>query len=181
MSPCTLLLIACLGVACPTLAGCDISMERQGKYKTEAPAPLFADGTSAQTPPDDTVAQGALAEEQAAQTPPPATPALLARGRERHDIFCKPCHGVSGEGDGMIVSRGFPRPPSYQDPHVRQATAAHLFDVITHGSGVMFPYAERIPAQDRWAIVAYIRALETTHDLDISGRPSPRTAGGRGS
>ena len=84
-------------------------------------------------------------------------------GHERHDIFCKPCHGVSGAGDGTIVARGFPPPPPYWDLKVAAATPAHLFDVITHGYGVMYPYAERIPPADRWAIVAYVRALEVAH------------------
>jgi mono/diheme cytochrome c family protein len=160
-----LLLAASLGVV-----GCDLSMQKQGKYKTESPAPLFADDTSAQAPPDHTVAQGAETPAQAA-APPPVTPALLARGRERHEIFCQPCHGPAGEGDGTIVGRGFPRPPTYQDPRARQASAAELYGAITNGYGVMFPYAERIPPADRWAIVAYIRALQTAHDL--------KTAGGR--
>ena len=157
------------------LTGCDLTMTRQPKYGAQAPAALFPNDSESQTPPDGTVAQGAVAWTQAAQTPPPATPALLARGRERHAIFCQPCHGASGDGDGVIVQRGFPRPPSYQDAKVRGASGAQLFGAITNGYGVMFPYAERIPPQDRWAIVAYVRALEVAHDL---GAPNPPPARG---
>lgn len=157
------------------LGGCDLSMQQQAKLKTEAPSSLFPEGTSALAPPDHTVAQGALTPAQA-ETPPPVTAALLARGRERHDIFCKPCHGASGDADGTVVARGFPKPPAYQDPQVRQASAAHLYGVISNGYGVMFPYAERIPSADRWAIVAYLRALQTAHDLQVAAGSKP---GGR--
>jgi mono/diheme cytochrome c family protein len=165
-------------IAAVALSGCDLTMTRQPRYGYQSKAPLFPDDTESQTPPDGVVAQGAPAWKNAAASPPAATPALLARGRERHAIFCQPCHGVAGDGDGVIVQRGFPRPPSYQDLKVRGASGAQLFDVITHGYGVMFPYAERIPPEDRWAIVAYVRALEVAHDL---GAPNPPPAvGGQG-
>ena len=95
--------------------------------------------------------------------PPPAPPvsmALLERGRERFDIYCAPCHGRYGDGNGMIVQRGFPHPPSYYSDALRNAPSQHFYDVITHGYGVMFPYADRVEPADRWAIVAYIRALQ---------------------
>ncbi len=172
----TLLVLAPLALALPALwlAGCDLSMQQQAKLKTEAPTPLFADGSSAQTPPAHTVAQGAPAPAEAA-APPPVDAALLARGRERHAIFCQPCHGAAGDGDGTVVARGFPRPPSYQDPQVRNASGKHLYDVISNGSGVMFPYAERIPPRDRWAIIAYVRALQTAHDLTAAPAPGGRS------
>lgn len=90
--------------------------------------------------------------------------ALLERGRERYDIYCSPCHGLTGDGDGMIVRRGFRRPPSYHDDRLRQAAAGYFYDVMSNGFGAMAPYASRIRAEDRWAIVAYIRALQlSTH------------------
>lgn len=92
--------------------------------------------------------------------PPPRTLALLQRGRERFDIYCAPCHGRSGDGDGMIARRGFPAPPSYHTARLRQAPDDHFYRVISHGYGVMYPYADRITPDDRWAIVAYIRALQ---------------------
>jgi mono/diheme cytochrome c family protein len=94
--------------------------------------------------------------------PFPVTAELVTRGQERYQIFCSMCHGLSGYGDGMIVRRGFRKPPSYYEDKVRQAPVGHYFDVITKGWGTMPPYAEQIPVQDRWAIVAYIRALQLT-------------------
>ncbi len=92
--------------------------------------------------------------------PLPPTAALLQRGRERFDIYCAPCHGRSGYGDGMVVRRGFPAPPSYHTDALRHAPDSHFYQVITHGYGVMYPYAARVSPRDRWAIVAYIRALQ---------------------
>jgi mono/diheme cytochrome c family protein len=92
--------------------------------------------------------------------PLPTTMALLQRGQQRFDIFCAPCHGRSGTGDGMIVRRGFPAPPSYHTERLRNAPDSHFYQVISDGYGVMYPYADRIAPADRWAIVAYIRALQ---------------------
>jgi mono/diheme cytochrome c family protein len=85
---------------------------------------------------------------------------LLERGRERFNIYCAPCHGQSGDGAGMVVQRGFPAPPSYDTEALRAAPDSHFYDVITDGYGVMYPYADRIGPNDRWAIIAYIRALQ---------------------
>ena len=92
--------------------------------------------------------------------PLPITPTLLTRGRQRFDIYCAPCHSRVGDGDGMIAERGFPHPPSYHTAALRNAPDSHFYQVITHGYGVMYPYADRISRHDRWAIVAYIRALQ---------------------
>lgn len=92
--------------------------------------------------------------------PLPMTKALLARGQQRYDIYCAPCHGRSGDGAGMIVQRGFPAPPSYHTDRLRSAPDSHFYQVISDGYGVMYPYADRIAPHDRWAIVAYIRALQ---------------------
>lgn len=96
------------------------------------------------------------------QGPPPLTMALLERGQQRFDIFCAPCHGRLGDGNGMVVQRGFPRPPSYYSEALRNAPNQHFYDVITHGHGVMYPYADRVDSADRWAILAYIRALQAS-------------------
>ena len=93
-------------------------------------------------------------------TPLPITPALLARGRQRFDIYCAPCHSRAGDGDGMIARRGFPHPPGYHTDRLRNAPDSHFYQVITNGYGIMYPYADRITPHDRWAIVAYIRALQ---------------------
>ena len=101
-----------------------------------------------------------LAAEAAPRIPYPVTMALLARGQERFDVYCAPCHSPLGDGDGMVARRGFPHPPSYHSDRLRAAPDRHFFDVITQGYGVMASYADRVSPRDRWAIVAYIRALQ---------------------
>jgi mono/diheme cytochrome c family protein len=110
------------------------------------------------------------------QSPLPANPlsmsaATLARGRERFEIFCAPCHGPLGDGDGLVARRGFPHPPSYHSERLRNAPDAHFFGVITHGYGAMYPYADRIAPADRWAIVAYIRALQRSQHASLADVP----------
>jgi mono/diheme cytochrome c family protein len=102
---------------------------------------------------------------------PPITPQLLARGRERFDIFCSPCHSIAGDGDGMVARRGFPHPPSYHTDRLRAASDAHFYAVITNGYGAMFSYATRIEPADRLAIVAYIRALQLSQHAPIAQLP----------
>jgi mono/diheme cytochrome c family protein len=115
--------------------------------------------------------------------PLPITPKLLARGRQRFNIYCAPCHSRAGDGDGMIARRGFPHPPSYHTAALRNAPDSHFYKVISNGYGVMYPYADRISPHDRWAIVAYIRALQlsqhaprsdlSAQDLQKLGSPKP--------
>jgi mono/diheme cytochrome c family protein len=156
-----------------TLAGCkDVSMREQNKLETYGPSALWPDGKAARPLPDHVVAQGDLARDASMAGPPKATPELLARGRERFDIFCAPCHGAAGYGDGVIVSRGFPHPPSFQEPRLRAASAQHVFDVITNGYGVMYPYGSRVPVADRWAIVAYVRALQMSQQASATSGAS---------
>lgn len=132
------------------LAACD-KMATQPKEKAyESPPGL---------PPEGTVPR------ESAEPVPPLTMALLQRGRQRFDIYCSPCHSVVGDGDGMIVRRGFPPPPNYTDGRLLKAPLQHFYDVITNGYGVMYPYAARVAPNDRWAIAAYIRALQLSqHD-----------------
>jgi mono/diheme cytochrome c family protein len=114
-----------------------------------------------------------VARDDAANPPaPPAlTMALLERGQQRFNIDCSPCHGRSGQGDGTIVQRGFPHPPSYFSEKLRDAPNQHFYDVITHGYGVMYPYADRVEPADRWAITAYIRALQASASASLSDVP----------
>jgi mono/diheme cytochrome c family protein len=108
--------------------------------------------------------------------PLPITTATLRRGRERFDIYCSPCHSQAGDGDGMVVRRGFPAPPSYHTDRLRRAPDAHFFSVITEGYGAMYSYADRIAPEDRWAIVAYIRALQLSQHARIDDVPAERRA-----
>jgi cytochrome c553 len=134
-----------------------------------------------------TVARGQLREDEAFYTgkigtnlvttfPMPVTRELLERGRERFDIYCSVCHGRTGEGNGMIVQRGFPVPPSYHIDRLRQAPVGHFFDVMTQGYGIMYSYSERVKPEDRWAIAAYIRALQLSQNMKLAElRSSERT------
>lgn len=148
------------------LGGCDISMTQQNRYRTEAAA---ADGgSSARALPDHAVAQGDLARDELAETPPPVDAALLKRGRKRFGIYCSPCHGLDGRGDGAVVKRGFPQPPSYLSERLRTAPASHFYEVMTKGFGRMYSYADRVAPRDRWAIIAYIRALQLSQQASLS-------------
>jgi mono/diheme cytochrome c family protein len=113
----------------------------------------------------------ARAAADAAQAAPPATPALLARGRERYGIACEPCHSPVGDGDGLVARRGFPRPPDYAEPRLRAASDRELYDAITHGYGVMPALADRLGPQDRWAVVAYVRALQLARSAPLAELP----------
>ncbi len=142
------------------LAACKQDMAEQPKARAYAASPIWADGAAARPLVQGTVARGALARAQAVRVPPAVDAALLARGRERFDIFCAPCHGPAGRGDGRVVQRGFPAPPDFLSARLRAAPARHFLKVIDQGYGVMFPYGARVPPRDRWAITAYIRALQ---------------------
>ena len=150
------LVLATCGLA---LAGCKrhdmYAQERSGTWDRSR---FFPNGLSMRPP-----APGAVpVREDDPDAPQPAriTQAMLARGAQRFDIFCTPCHGRTGDGDGMIVQRGFPHPPSFNSDRLRMAKAAHFYDVITNGYGVMYSYASRVPSADRWAVIAYVRALQ---------------------
>lgn len=160
-----------ISLAALLLAGCGQSMTRQPKLKTYAPTTLWPDGTAARPLPTGVVAQGDGALAAAEATPPPASDALLARGRERFDIHCAPCHGLAGDGDGVIVAHGFPAPPSYHIDRLLAAPAQHFYDVVSRGYGVMYSYADRVAPHDRWAIAAYIRALQLSRRATVAQAP----------
>lgn len=164
------IVVALVACGC-TLAGCDLSMTEQRKLTTYAPTSLWHDGTSARPLPDNVVAQGDVERAAAAKTSPPVTAELLARGRERYGIFCAPCHGLAGDGDGVIVAHGFPAPPSYHIDRLAAAPAQHFYDVMTDGYGVMFSYADRLDPHDRWAVAAYIRALQLSRRATVAEIP----------
>ncbi len=162
-----MMIVVCSGL----LAGCDLSMTEQRKLTTYSPTTLWPDGTTARPLPAGVVAQGDLRRAAAAAKPPEVTEALLARGRERFGIFCAPCHGLAGDGDGVIVAHGFPAPPSYHIDRLLAAPAQHFCDVMTRGYGVMFSYADRVSEHDRWAIAAYIRALQLSRRAKVAEVP----------
>jgi mono/diheme cytochrome c family protein len=117
--------------------------------------------------------QHIVARDEALHPPsaPPLTMALLEHGKQRFEIYCAPCHSRLGDGNGMIAQRGFPHPPSYYSDALRSAQDQHFYDVITQGYGVMFSYADRVEPEDRWAIVAYIRALQASTQASLSDVP----------
>jgi hypothetical protein len=167
-------------------AGCSGQMSDQPRYEPLERSSFFSDGRSARRPVAGTVARGSLREDALLHTgaeggktsgrlPFPATRELLERGRERYGIHCAVCHGEAGYGDGMIVRRGFPTPPSFHDARLREAPVGHYFQVATEGFGAMMPYAARVSVRDRWAIAAYIRALQRSQYAALADvEPSER-------
>jgi cbb3-type cytochrome c oxidase subunit III len=162
------------------LAGCRQNMHNQAKYVPLRESDFFADGTSARPLPAHTVARGYLRADTAAATglardgkpiadfPLPMTRALLLRGEQRYNIFCSPCHDRVGTGRGMVVERGYKQPPSYHIDRLRSAPVGYLYNVITEGFGVMPSYASQVPPADRWAIVAYVRALQLSQNARLA-------------
>lgn len=144
------------------LAGCSQKMEVQPKVP-----PL----TQPRTPPAGTVPADADLADIPADNPYPVSMALLQRGQQRFDIFCAPCHGRTGDGQGMIPQHGFPHPPDYAEPRLLAASERHFYDVISNGYGVMYPYGSRVPPADRWAIAAYIRVLQYARNAPIAELP----------
>lgn len=149
-------------------------MTEQRKYTTYSPAQIWPDSTSARPIPDQTVAQGDLERAREIANPPPVTLALLERGRERFNIYCSPCHGLNGKGNGIVAERGFPHPPSYFEPRLMSAPASTFFNAITNGYGVMYSYADRVEPRDRWAIIAYIRALQLSENATLEQAPEAK-------
>jgi mono/diheme cytochrome c family protein len=159
-------------------------MHVQPRYDPYEPSAFFADGRSERPPVPGTVARGQMTAgpdqvlysgkingADANGFPFPVTREVLNRGRERYNIFCTPCHGMGGDANGIIVQRGFQPPPSFHIDRLRAAPPGHFFDVITNGLGAMYPYGYRIEPRDRWAIAAYIRALQLSRNATIGDVP----------
>jgi len=175
--------LALLLLASLALGACRQDMHDAPRYEPLEASSFFSDGQSARMPVANTVSRNPLPDSDellytgkingtlANQFPMPVTAAVLARGQQRFDIFCAPCHGRTGTGDGMIVLRGMRRPPSLMEDRLRNAAAGYFFDVMTHGFGAMQDYAAQIPVQDRWAIVAYERALQFSQHAAIGDVP----------
>ena len=179
------------------LGGCERAMQDmydQPRYKPLAAARDLPDGSSAQPLPADAVihSQGNLAAvasgrsateqgadenaERAQSLPSPVAAQFIERGRERYTIYCVPCHSPVGDGDGLVARRGFPRPPSYHIARLREAPDRHFYDVISNGYGIMYSYADRVSPADRWAIVAYIRALQLSQNAPADRLPDAMRA-----
>lgn len=152
-------------------AACRQDMHDQPKYTALQASSFFPDNSSARPLPAGTVARGQLREdallytgkvgdEPAAEFPFPLTPEVMARGRVMYEAHCSHCHGLTGGGDGMVVQRGFTKPPVLYDARFKEAPIGHFFDVITNGFGAMPDHAAQIKVRDRWAIAAYLRALQ---------------------
>lgn len=184
---------AAFGAALVLLAGCERAkqdMYDQPRYKPFAASPLFDDGAAVRTPPAGTVAhaRGAFAGSSSGREgtdavlrdqqldasptmPYPVDLALLRRGQNLYTVYCTPCHSPAGDGDGRVVRRGFPAPPSYHSERLRNASDRHLYAVISKGYGIMYPYADRLEPAERWAIVAYIRALQLSQNVQAANLP----------
>lgn len=178
-----------LALAVTTLlaAGCRQDMHDQPKYEPLESSSFFRDGRASRPPVEGTVwrterigdpayTTGRLGAQYVAAVPAPITTGLLARGRQRYDIFCAPCHDRVGTGSGMIVLRGYRKPPSFHIPRLREQADGYFFDVITNGFGVMPDYAQQIPVDDRWAITAYIRALQLSQAATLADVPESERA-----
>jgi cytochrome c553 len=163
-------------------AGCRKEMWVQPKYDPLDMSEFYSDTMSARPRIEGTVAVGEFHTNESFYTglvgtnlvdhfPLPVTRDLLRRGQERYDIYCAVCHGPGGDGDGMIVQRGFPRPPSYHIDRLRAAPIGHFYRVIAEGYGVMYPYATRVAPADRWKIAAYIRALQLSRHATLQQAP----------
>jgi mono/diheme cytochrome c family protein len=155
------------------LSGCiEQRMAEQPRYEPYEPSRFFSDGASIRQPVPHTQAQGAPAGRVGR---PVLTRALVLRGQERYAIYCAPCHGQAGDGTGVIPAHGYPTPPSYHQDRLRRAPDEHFYDVISRGYGVMYPYADRVSPEERWAIIAYIRALQVARTNELQSPPAGGT------
>ncbi|HEX3069580.1 MAG TPA: cytochrome c [Thermoanaerobaculia bacterium] len=179
-----ILLLALILLLC---TACRQKMSNQPKYDPLEPSDFFADGMSARPRIPGTVARGELANDTFFATgkingadgdgyPFPITAQVMDRGQERFNIYCSVCHGRTGDGNGMIPSRGLRRPPSYHTDALRNAKTGHFFDVMTNGFGAMPSYAVQVPVEDRWAIIAYIRALQLSQNATTNDLPADQRA-----
>jgi mono/diheme cytochrome c family protein len=171
-----------LAVCLVVIAGCRQDMHNQPKYRGLRASVFFADGSSARPLVEGTVARGTLQEDEGFYTgkidkvdvkelPFPVDAQVLDRGQERFNIYCSPCHGPTGAGNGMVVQRGYRQPPSFHIDRLRQADVGHFFDVMTNGFGAMPDYKVQITPRDRWTIVAYIRALQLAEHAPVADVP----------
>jgi cytochrome c5 len=153
-------------------------MANQPKQNPLSPSDFFADGRSERPEVENTVARGSVQDDSlfvpkdSNAFPMPLTTELLERGQQRYGIFCTPCHGIQGDGMGMVAVRGMKHPPSYHQERLRNVPNGYLYDVVTNGFGAMYGYSAQIPPRDRWAIVAYLRALQLSRNVPVGQLPA---------
>jgi hypothetical protein len=162
---------------------CRQDMHDQPKYEPLERSQFFGDDRASRPLVEGTVARGHLKEndryftgktpegEFVSDFPVPVTRELVERGHDRYNIFCTPCHDIDGNGGGMVVRRGFKRPPSFHIDRLRAAQPGYIYDVITNGFATMLSYSEQVPVQDRWAIAAYVKALQLSQHISINDLP----------
>lgn len=170
-----------LAVTVLVLAGCEQDMADQPRYEAYEPAPEWPDNQSARQPVPGTVARDADTGPAPSTLPLALTRNLLEQGREKFDVFCTPCHGRTGHGDGMVVQRGFPAPPSFHNDRLRRVPLSYFHTVMTQGMGTMFSYRARVTSDGRWAIAAYIRALQLSQHARPEDLSKSQRAGLEGS
>ena len=176
----SLFAIAALGAL--GFAGCSNTlrqdMANQPRQNPLSPSDFFADGRSERPVVENTVVRGSVQEDsllvpkESNAFPLPLTTELLERGRQRYGIYCTPCHGIQGDGMGMVAMRGMKHPPSYHQERLRNVPNGYLYDVVTNGFGAMYGYSAQIPPRDRWAIVAYLRALQLSRNAPVGQLPA---------
>jgi mono/diheme cytochrome c family protein len=162
------------------LAGCSLKqdMALQPKNRPLSPSDFFTDGRSERPLVENTVPRGSVETDalfvakDSNSFPLPVTQDLLERGEGRYKIFCTPCHGLQGDGKGMISMRGMKHPPTFHENRLRQSPNGYFYDVITNGFGAMYGYSAQIPPRDRWAIVAYVRALQLSRNAKVAELPA---------
>lgn len=174
--------VAALVFAVCGVAGCGYSlrqdMANQPRQNPLSPTNFFADGRSERPLPENTVARGDISNDalfvpkDSNAFPLPLTRELLLRGQERFSIFCSPCHGLQGDGQGMVAMRGMKHPPSFHQERLRQEPNGYIYDVVANGFGAMSGYSAQIPPQDRWAVIAYLRALQLSRNAQVGDLPA---------
>ena len=176
---------AVIAAACLVLAGCRQDMHDAPSYDPLQATNFFANGAASRPLVPNTVARGQLRADEhlytgkingqvANEFPMPVTKQVLDRGQERFNVYCSPCHGRTGEGNGMIVQRGFRQPPSYHEERLRNVPVGYFFDVMTNGFGAMQDYSAQVTVPDRWAIAAYIRVLQVSRSATVNDVPADR-------
>jgi len=173
--------IACAAASFSFSAGCQYlrqDMADQPKNQPLSSSEFFADGRSERPLVENTVARGSIADDELVASkdsnafPLPVDWKLLERGEERYNVFCSPCHGLQGDGNGVVALRGMKRPPTYHQERLRQSPNGYFYDVVTNGFGQMYAYSAQIPPRDRWAIIAYVRALQLSRNAKVAELPA---------